>query len=272
MSGRPSVLVIHDDGNALDSLTRLFEGSGFEVVTAVTGFRAQNILESDRVISVVVAPWDTQHPMGGDVYRWSLQARYDLRDQFVFLAADPPAEFDRIVAGRCLAIPITRPTEVVRVALAAVKRRADLDARLEPAERDRRRPSLLLAEDEPILLTVMGSLLDEAGYAVSQVESGLAAIAALDQEDFDVVVADWTMDEGSGEDIYRWILKAKPWLAERLVFLTGSNGEAEHVDKAAPGRPKFRKGADAGALTAAIGEIAKTARHANNADTVRPTK
>ena len=40
-SGRPIVLVIHDDGEALDLLTRLFEASGFEVVTAVTGFRAQ---------------------------------------------------------------------------------------------------------------------------------------------------------------------------------------------------------------------------------------
>ena len=32
--GRPSVLVNHDDGDALDLMTRLFEASGFEVVTA----------------------------------------------------------------------------------------------------------------------------------------------------------------------------------------------------------------------------------------------
>jgi hypothetical protein len=54
------------------------------------------------------------------------------------------------------------------------------------------------------------------------------------------------------------------------VFLTGSTGEAEHVGKAAAGRPTFRKGADAGALTAAIEGIAKSARNANNAETVRP--
>ena len=32
---RPTVLVIHDDGEALDVLTRLFEASGFQVTTAV---------------------------------------------------------------------------------------------------------------------------------------------------------------------------------------------------------------------------------------------
>ncbi len=264
------MLVIHDDGDVLDSLTRLFEGSGFEVHTAVTGYRAQSMLESDKVISVVIAPWTTAHPVGGEVYRWSLHARYDLRDQFVFLADEVTAEFDRVVGGRCLAISITRPLEVVRVASAAVKRRAELDAQLGPTERDRRRPSLLLAEDEPILLSVMASLFDDGGYEVTEVESGLAAIAALDQEDFDVVIADWTMDEGSGEDVYRWIQKAKPWLVERVVFLTGSGGETEHVNTVAPGRPTFRKGADASALTSAIKGIAASARMPNDAETVRP--
>ena len=49
---RPTVLVIHDDGEALDALTRLFEGGGFEVITAVTGFRAQAYLEGDRPIDL----------------------------------------------------------------------------------------------------------------------------------------------------------------------------------------------------------------------------
>src|SRR5262245_66487749 len=83
-SDRPTVLVIHDDGDALDLMTRLFEASGFEVMTAVTGFRAQAHLEGDKPIDVVVAPWDSAHPVGGDVYRWSLQKRYDLPDLFLF--------------------------------------------------------------------------------------------------------------------------------------------------------------------------------------------
>lgn len=262
--------MIHDDGDALDALVRLFEGHGFEVVTAVSAFRAQAILESDRVITIVVAPWDSMHPVGGETYRWSLLSRYDLRDQFVFLADQVPDDFDRVVGGRCLAVPLARPGELIRIAQAAVKRRAELESHPPVEELDRRKPTLMLVEDEPILLDVMTGLLGEAGFAVAPFESGLAAIAQLDHDDFDVVVIDWAMDEGSGEDVFRWIQRAKPWLVDRIVFLTGSDGEVEHVQQAAPDMPIFRKGADAAALIAALTAIARSARHANDADTVRP--
>jgi len=173
---RPTVLVIHDDADALDLMTRLFEASGFDVVTAITGFRAQAHLEGDRRVDVVVAPWDTQHGVGGDVYRWSLQRRYDLRDQFVFVGNDVPPEFDQIVAGRCLAVSMLRPAEVIRVAAAAVRRRIELESERDAlAESDPARPRLLLCDDEPVLLMVMGDLLSQS-YSVSRVESGHAAI------------------------------------------------------------------------------------------------
>ena len=257
--GRPTVLVIHDDGDALDSLTRLFEGSGFDVITAVTGFRAQAVLESDRRIDVVVAPWDHDHPIGGDVYRWSLQRRYDLRDQFVFLASEPPAEFDRIVAGRCLAISADRPGELVRVALATIRRAENLELMRDAAiavETDH--PTLLLVDDEPVLLAVMADLFRELGYTVSPVESGNAAIARLDLEDFDVIVADWHMDDGNGADLFRWALARKPYLAARVIFISGDS--SDDVGRVAPGRPMFHKGQDSAALLAVIREIVREVR------------
>jgi len=256
---RPTVLVIHDDGEALDVLTRLFEGGGFEVITAVTGFRAQAYLEGDRPIDLVVVPWDAVHPVGGEVYRWSLHRRYDLRDGFVFLAAEPPPDFDRLVAGRCLGVAMTRPAEVVRVATAAVKRRRTLELVRDAVEiADGDRPTLLLADDEPVLLMVMADLLGDAGFAVSRVDSGHGAILLLENEEFDVIVTDWNMDDGNGADVYRWIAHEKPWLAERVVFLADEEGEDAAV--VAPGRPMFRKGQDSHALTAVLREIARQGR------------
>jgi len=258
--GRPTVLIIHDDGDVLDLMTRLFEASGFEVVTAVTGFRAQSHLEGERLIDIVVAPWDVAHPVGGDVYRWSLQKRYDLRDQFVFIASEVPSEFDRLVAGRCLAVMMARPGDIVRVALAAVKRRAALEAARDAAvaELDGGKPSLLLAEDEPVLLMVMADLLGDTGYSVTRVESGHGAIAQLEHDDFDAIVTDWHMDDGSGADIYRWVREYKPWLAERVVFL--SSEEGDDAGTVAPGRPMFRKGQDSHALTTVLHEIIRQVR------------
>jgi CheY-like chemotaxis protein len=256
------VLVIHDDGEALDLLTRLFEASGFEVVTALTGFRAQTHLEGDRPVDLVVVPWDAGHAVGGEVYRWSLQRRYDLRDGFVFLAAETPVEFDRVVAGRCLAVAMARPVEVVRVAAAAVRRRRQLEAARDAAfdEADDTRPTLLLADDEPVLLMVMADLFSEAGYAVVRVDSGHAAIQWLEREELDVIVTDWNMDNGNGADVYRWIAQVKPWLAERVVFLADVEGDDAAV--VAPGRPMFRKGQDSAALTAVLREIVRHVRGA----------
>ena len=254
-SDRPTVLVIHDDGDALDLMTRLFEASGFEVITAVTGFRAQAHLEGDRPIDVVVAPWDAAHPVGGDVYRWALQKRYDLRDLFLFVAAEVPAEFDRLVAGRCLHVSLERPGEIVRVATAMVKRHTQLElARdLGSLDIDAGRPTLLLAEDDPALLVVMADLLGEAGYAVTRADTGLAAISQLEDHDFDAIVTDWHMDAGSGADIYRWLREYKPWLAERVVFLASE--ESDDTSAVAPGRPMLRKGQDSHQLLAVLRSI-----------------
>jgi two-component system cell cycle response regulator CpdR len=258
---RPTALVIHDDGEALDLLTRLFEANGFEVITAVTAFRAQAHLEGGRPIDVVVAPWDAAHSIGGDVYRRSLQQRYDLRDAFVFLAGELPPDFNRLVAGRCLAVPVQRAAEVIRVATAVVGRRKQLEVARETFEEpDDGKPTLLLADDEPVLLMVIAELLSDAGYAVSRVESGHGAILLLRHSEFDVIVSDWNMDDGNGADVYRWIAQTKPHLAERVVFL--ADDEAEDATAVAPGRPMFRKGADSTALTATLEQIVRAARGA----------
>ena len=260
---RPTALVIHDDGDALDALTQLFEGAGFEVISALTGYRAQAHLDGERAIDAVVVPWDTAHPLGGEIYRWSLQRRYDLRDGFVFLAEDTPPDFDRLVAGRCLAVSLTQPSEVVRVATATVRRRRQLEAVRdsvldELGEFDLTRPSLLLADDEPVLLMTMAELFADAGYAVSRVDSGHGAILLLEHSDFDVIVADWNMDDGSGADIYRWVSQVKPWLAERIVFL--ADDESDDAAVVAPGRSMFRKGADSRALTTVLRQIVRQVR------------
>lgn len=252
--------MIHDDGDALDLLTRVFEADGFEVVAAVTGFRALAHLEGDRSIAAVIAPWDAARAVGGEVYRWALQHRYDLRDRFVFLAEEVPAEFDRLVAGRCLAVPPADPDEIVRVARAAVRQRAQLEAAQDQAAAAPAagRPTLLLAEDDPTLLAVMSDLLTEAGYAVTRAEGSRAAIRVLEVGDFDAIVADLRMGGGSGAELFRWLRTSRPHLAERVVFLAGEEGAAAAA--VAPGRPVFRKGSDSRGLVDALREIVRRVR------------
>jgi DNA-binding response OmpR family regulator len=247
VSGRPSVLLIHDDGDVLDLLTRLFESNGFEVVAAATAYRAQAHLDGARYIEVVVAPWDVHHSAGGDAYRWVLKHRADLRTRFVFIADEVPPEFDAVVGGRCLAVPLAALDELVRVSEGIV-RRVRTPPRGIPIAPDR--PSLLLADDDPMLLDAAGGLFHDSGYAVTTVESGAEAVIRLEMRDFDALVLDWHMHDGSGADVYEWILEHKPHLAARVVFLSDDDTEV-----VAPGRPRFRKGQDSQALTGLLREI-----------------
>ena len=53
--------------------------------------------------------------------------------------------------------------------------------------------------------------------------SGHEAMKILEQdEEFDVVLSDSVMSNGSGEELYDWVLEHCPHLAEVFVFMTGA--------------------------------------------------
>jgi CheY-like chemotaxis protein len=243
--GRYTALVVHGDGDTLDALTQWFEAADFDVIPAPSGFRAQAQLEAERPIEVVIAPWDDTHPVGGEVYHWVLRNRPDLRSRFVFIADDVPPEFDAVVGGRCLAVPLGAIDEIVRVA-GGIVRRVRTPPRGVPIVRGPGRASLLLADDDPLLLGAMAELFTEQGYAVSQVDSLKNALELVEFRDFDVIVADWKMHDGNAGGLYKWILKHKPHLAARVVFL--SEADLDDSGPIAPGRPMFRKGQDSQGL------------------------
>jgi hypothetical protein len=178
---RPATLVIHDDGEALDVLTRLFEAAGFEVTTAITGFRAQVHLEGVRPVDVVVVPWDAAHPVGGEVYRWSLQRRYDLRDGFVFLAAETRRTSTGWSPGAASACrrrsrprssgsrPPRRPRRDPAARARGLRRDRD---RLEHGRRQRRRHLPLDRTVKPWLAERVVFLADEEGDCAAVVAPG----------------------------------------------------------------------------------------------------
>jgi DNA-binding response OmpR family regulator len=262
---RRAVLLIHHDTDLLDHLTRTFESRGFAVSIAATAMHAMSHLAGDRDYDVIVAGWDAEHGLGGVVYRWVLRNRLMLRGQFVFLAVEPPPEFDRMVAGRCLAVRPDDTEEIARVVEATARRRGRTQELSEEdaAWLDADRPSLLLADDEPMILAVMSRLLGDVGFAVTAVDSGNAAIAELDRGDFDAVLLDWMMTDGTGADVFQWISTFRPWLVDRVVFISG--GSAREVEDEAQGRPVLPKGQDSPALVRVLTGIARVSRAARAA-------
>lgn len=257
---RPSLLLVHHDADLLDLLTRVFEARGFVVAIAATSFQAMSHLDGERELDVIIAEWGVEHGLGAEIYRWALHNRFHLRGQFVFLAEEVPEDFDSLVAGRCLALRPDDVEEVVRVAEAAARRGERL-AELSEDDvvwLDQDRPTLLLADDEPVLLMVIARLLDDVGFAVTPVESGNAAVSQLEHGDFDVILLDWHMTDGAGGDVFQWLVMNRPWLVDRVVFITG--GLVETIREQAQGRPVVPKGQDSQDLVRLLMRIAKAHR------------
>ena len=259
--GRAQVLLIHQDSIVLDTLTRMFENRGITVSTAASAFRAQSILTGETDVSAIVAQWDAAHPIGAEVYRWAINHRYDLRSQFVFLAEEISEDFDAVVAGRCLVVHPSQLLELGRVVDAALAHRQRLAEVSAPEQLSLDQPKLLLAEDEPMLLMVMSRLLSSAGYDVHQADSGNRAISLLERDDFDVIVVDWRMDDGGGAEVFKFLCLQRPWLVDRLVFLSG--GGTTEVEQVAPSRPVIAKGQDSEQLLRVLQDIVRSHRQAN---------
>ena len=82
-----------------------------------------------------------------------------------------------------------------------------------------RKPAhLLLVDDDPGLLKLLGMRLVSEGYSVVTAESGPEALRVLTRERVDLVVSDLRMDEMDGLQVFAEIQKAQPGM--RVIILT----------------------------------------------------
>ena len=81
---------------------------------------------------------------------------------------------------------------------------------------------VLLIEDEPAVMSYVNTVLERGGYAVVCCESGADGLRQLEQREFLGVVSDMRTPGGvNGADVHEWIIRHRPQLVSRLVFITG---------------------------------------------------
>ena len=90
-----------------------------------------------------------------------------------------------------------------------------------PAAVQPRPARVLIVDDEADIRAFIAETLAADGHAVEQAPSGRAAIALLGGQAFDLILSDLRMPDTDGEALYRHLLKTRPDLAGRVVFLTG---------------------------------------------------
>ena len=89
---------------------------------------------------------------------------------------------------------------------------------------------ILLIEDEPAVMAYVRAALERTGYSVVSCESGADGIRMLESGEFLGVVSDMRTPGGiDGADVHAWIVKNRPDLGSRVVFITGDIANEETV-------------------------------------------
>jgi len=78
---------------------------------------------------------------------------------------------------------------------------------------------ILLAEDEEAMRAYLKRALENAGYRVSAVDRGTAALPLLEREDFDLLLSDIVMPEMDGIELAQRCADISP--ATKVMFITG---------------------------------------------------
>lgn len=86
--------------------------------------------------------------------------------------------------------------------------------------------TVLVVDDEPEVRKLIRTLLEAAGMKIHEAENGEAALQAIIENDFDVIVTDNDMPKMTGEELYRAVCNLRPELRRRIILVTGGIGSS----------------------------------------------
>ena len=84
--------------------------------------------------------------------------------------------------------------------------------------------TILVAEDDAPIRTLIATVLQRDGFAVESVHDGKWAIEQLEKRDFDVIVLDLMMTGASGYGVLNHLHAHKPHLLKRVLVITAAHG------------------------------------------------
>ncbi len=83
------------------------------------------------------------------------------------------------------------------------------------------RVSILVADDEPVVLDLLLRLLSSPKYSVDTASNGLEALRKITARPYDLILTDIKMPKLTGIQVYEKAISVRPELKDRFVFLTG---------------------------------------------------
>jgi CheY-like chemotaxis protein len=107
-----------------------------------------------------------------------------------------------------------------------------LPADAEESSSQGRRARVLVVEDSPDLLLLVGKLVERMGYDASLAPDVPRALELLDAQEIDLLLTDWAMPAMNGGDLIQRVRQDARWRSIPVVVLTGHDMERRHAQEA----------------------------------------
>jgi DNA-binding response OmpR family regulator len=99
-----------------------------------------------------------------------------------------------------------------------------------PASAPKARARILVIEDEPSVAAFLRTALERRGYEVTASSSAVEGLRLLALQDFRGVISDFRTPGGiTGSDVHDWLLRHRPEMASRIIFITGDTASDETI-------------------------------------------
>jgi DNA-binding response OmpR family regulator len=99
-----------------------------------------------------------------------------------------------------------------------------------PASAPKARARILVIEDEPSVAAFLRTALERRGYEVISSSSAVEGLRLLALYDFRGVISDFRTPGGiTGSDVHDWLVRHRPKMASRIIFITGDTASDETI-------------------------------------------
>ena len=206
MSEPLRILVVDDDRDAAESLAELFELEGHDVIVAHSGEAA---IEAYRKEEFDVAFMDIMMPGKNGV-----ESFFEIRK------LRPEA---RVYMMTGFSVEQLVQQAIDNGALGVLDKPLDLQKVLSAVDEVRPEGVVLIAEDDPDFGPQLADLIHSSGYATRLVNNGKDAVAAVDENNIDVVILDLKLPVIDGIEVYTHMKERNAALP--TIIITGHAGE-----------------------------------------------
>lgn len=218
------VLLLTDSAGKLSELVSWLEDLGRQVVMAFSARRALRLLHTDHTIDLVIAEANVSNGQGSKLLQ---SIKQDPRTKSLpVIIVD--TQFDDAVVRDYLQKGID---DIIMLPVA----RETFEAKIRKAE-DRGKQTILVVDDEPLILDLLEQFLILERYKPVCVESAERALEVLQRQSVDAVITDIMMEGMSGIDL---LVKVKEYDMEIPVIMitgfAGSYGPQELISMGADG-------------------------------------